>query len=411
MAIIKPFPSIAPAPGMAHFVSCHSPERYTHKKLNEIVASNPYSYLQVLYAAKDKDMPYPEQLKIIRHKFSDFLKENILVEDTAPGIYIYRQIKNRKSHTCLIGLASLDDYSHGNIKIHEQTLREREQKLKDYLTVNDFNAEPVCLAYPYLSDIDIFIQNKTQNLPDSNFIIDMIQHSLWKIDSTDAINELHLYFSKIPYLYIADGHHRVASSKLFAEEKKKVNTMHNGAEPYNYFLAAFIADRELTIFNYNRLVNTLNGYSPELFLNALAATFYITPYFNKPILPRSANEISIYMKGEWHLLVFKDTVLPDGDVVDKLDVSRLSTHILKPLLAITDLRHDKRITFLPGTKDTGEIEQAVDSGKMVAAFCLYPVTFEELKSVADSGKVMPPKSTWIEPKFENGLLIYSLANP
>lgn len=410
MSAIKPFGAIRPSADKAAQVSSHSVERYNPAAIQDILDKNPYSFLQVIYAGKGEHTNYTDQLKGIKQKFDDFRKEGIFEQDDEPCFYIYRQVKDGRSHLGIIALASVEEYKKGIIKIHEQTLAEREEKLKEYLTVCDFNAEPVCLTHPFNQELDIFLKKESHNPPLYDFSCENIHHGVWKVSEKEKVETLQEFFKNIPYLYIADGHHRAASSTLLADVKRQSNPNHTGQEPYNYFMTALFAETELTIFNFDRMVSSLNGHNTESFLNKLSHHFDVTNKGSEVCKPAASNEISMYMDKQWYLLKTKAEYCKSKDPVESLDVSMLSNYILAPILNITDLRNDKRIAFIPGVKDIEEIKKAVDSGKMKAAFCLYPISFAELKAVADAGKEMPPKSTWIEPKLESGLLVYSLSN-
>jgi len=408
MSTIKPFRAIRPAADKVEHVVSHAVERYSTGAIQHILANNPFSFLQVIYAGRAHKTTYTEQLHTIKNRFDEFRTEQILKKDTEPCFYVYKQIKDGRSHIGIIALASVEEYQKGIIKIHEQTLAEREEKLKEYLTVCDFNAEPVCLTHPFNQALHDFLYSKTQTTPVYNFSYDNIQHTVWKLSDVNDLNIISDLFKDIPNLYIADGHHRAASSTLLAESKKKQNPNHTGQEPYNYFMSAIFAENELTIFNFNRMVNSLNGHTKESLFKSIEQSFQIMPCSTTMHEPKSQNEISVYIEKQWYMLRLKEGVNTNADVVNSLDVSMLSNLILGPILNITDLRNDKRIAFIPGIRSIDDIHSIVDSGKMKIAFCLYPISFAELKAVADSGKEMPPKSTWIEPKLESGLLIYSL---
>jgi uncharacterized protein (DUF1015 family) len=409
MSIVKPFRAIRPAADKAEQVSSHSVERYSAAQIQDILKENPYSFLHVIYAGKENKTSYSEQLKSIKTKFDAFIKLGIFETEHEPCFYIYRQVKDRRSHMGIIALASVEEYRKGTIRIHEQTLAEREEKLKEYLTVCDFNAEPVCLTHPYSQELDTLLKTESHKKPLYDFTVGHIHHSVWKISAKQELENIEGIFKKMPYLYIADGHHRAASSSLLAEMRMAGNPRHTGHEPYNFFTAAFFAETELSIFNFDRMVTTLNNHTTQSFLDEVSALFDIIHKGKKACKPASSNEMGLYMDKQWYLLSMKNAFSKSKDPVDSLDVSVLSNNILSPVLNITDLRNDKRIVFIPGIKDTEEIEKTVNSGKMKAAFCLYPISFDELKAVADAGKEMPPKSTWIEPKLESGLLVYSLS--
>jgi uncharacterized protein (DUF1015 family) len=409
MSVIKPFKAIRPSADKAEQVSSHSIERYSASTIQDILSKNPYSFLHVIYAGRDIKNDYHQQLKSIKAKFDNFVELGIFEVESEPCFYIYRQVKDKRSHLGIIALASVDEYKKGIIKIHEQTLAEREEKLKEYLTVCDFNAEPVCLTHPYNKELDHFLKKEAHKKPLYDFTSGHIRHSVWKISAAAEIKEIEHIFKNMPYLYIADGHHRAASSALYANMKKEDNPKHMGEEHYNFFTAAFFAETELTIFNFDRMVSSLNNHSTESFLAETGRYFDVIPKGEKACKPASSSEISLYMDGHWYMLKIKSEHSTSKDPVECLDVSILSNYILAPALGITDLRNDKRIAFIPGIKDLEELQTTVDSGKMKAAFCLYPISFAELKAVADANKEMPPKSTWIEPKLESGLLVYSLA--
>ncbi|HTA81557.1 MAG TPA: DUF1015 family protein [Bacteroidia bacterium] len=408
MSTVKPFRAIRPAADKVEHVVSHAVERYSAATIQHILANNPFSFLQVIYAARTQKVTYTEQLHSIKNRFDEFRTNQILKKDTEPCFYVYKQVKDGRSHIGLMALASVEEYKKGIIKIHEQTLAEREEKLKEYLTVCDFNAEPVCLTHPFNEKLHDFLYSKTKGTSLYNFSYDTIHHTIWKLSDKNDIETISELFKSIPELYIADGHHRAASSTLLAESKKKRNPAHTGLEAYNYFMAAIFAENELTIFNFNRMVNSLNGHTTESFFSAIEKHFKVIPYRHNICTPSSPKEISVYIEKQWYLLQLKDGVNVNADAVDSLDVSILSNFILGPVLNITDLRNDKRIAFIPGVKSIEDTCSIVDSGKMKAAFCLYPISFSELKAVADTGREMPPKSTWIEPKLESGLLIYSL---
>ncbi len=409
MSKIIPFCAVRPAPDKVSEVVSHSVEAYSKESINRKLKAGSNSFLQIIFAGKELKSGEKEMLKAIKQKFIDFRKRGIFEQEATPSIYVYRQIKDGQAHTGIIALASVEDYENGVIKIHEHTLEKRVEKLKDYLSVCDFNAEPVSIAYPHHNELDTFLSEKIKEHPLYDFTTDLVQHSVWKISSPETCDRIVGYFKKIPFLYIADGHHRVASSVLLARSKREQNKAHTGKEPYNFFMAAFFADKQLSILNFNRTCSTLNGLSSDAFLSRVSNYFDIYPKGHEQVQPASANEISMYLDKNWYMLKIKARKSASANPVELLDVSVLSEKIFASILNITDLRNDRRVTFVPGTRDVSLLIKAVDSGKMKVAFCLHPISFGELKAVADSGGIMPPKSTWIEPKLENGLLIYSLS--
>jgi uncharacterized protein (DUF1015 family) len=407
MCVINPFCALRPAPDKVADVASHSVERYSKEEIKQILAHNPVSFLQVINPADTSSQNTTEHLHSIKRKLQEFVSQKIFIRDESPCFYIYRQIKNQRHHIGIMGLASVDDYNDRSIKIHEQTLAQREEKLKEYLDVCEFNAEPVCLTYPHNKGLNELMRAKIEEPPIYDYVIDGISHSVWIVNKPGEIELIQNLFRNIPAIYIADGHHRAASSARLAEMRKALNPKHTGKESYNFFTAALFADDELTIFSYNRIVQSLNGLTPGSFLNELGKKFRVSLLTEKVKEPAGKNSLFLYMEKNWYNIAVDTLKHHPKDPVSNLDVSILSDYILSPILDIKDLRNDRRISFAPGIKTPEDIEKIIDSGKASAAFCLYPVSFEELISVANSGKEMPPKSTWIEPKLESGLLIYS----
>jgi len=407
MCTINPFCALRPTPEKVDKVATHAVERYSKEEMEYILSHNPISFLQVINPPHIAEQSAHDRLYSIKKNLHAFIEKNVFIQDASPCFYIYRQIKNGRHHTGIIGLASVDDYNNNVIKIHEQTLAQREEKLKEYLDVCEFNAEPVCLTYTHNKVLNDLMRAKTETTPTYDYTIDEIRHTLWVVNTPEEIEQIHAQFNNIPSIYIADGHHRAASSARLAEMRKANNPTHTGNEPYNFFTAALFADDELTIFSYNRMVQTLNGHTPDSFLSELKKTFQVTLLTERIKEPTYKNLISLYLQKQWYSINIGGLTQHTDNPAKNLDVSVLSDYILSPVLGIEDIRNDKRISFIPAVKSSEEIEKIVDSGKIAAAFCLYPVSFEELISVAYSGKEMPPKSTWIEPKLESGLLIYS----
>jgi uncharacterized protein (DUF1015 family) len=411
MCIVNPFPALRPAPDKVAEVATHSVERYSKEEIERQLIHNPVSFLHVINpeSTGGHATQTEEHLRSVRNKLQEFVSKKIFIRDESPCLYIYRQVKNSRHHLGIIGLASVDDYNNKRIKIHEQTLAQREEKLKEYLDICEFNAEPVCLTYPHNRELNEMMQVKTKEIPLYDYIVDGISHAIWIVNNPGEIELIQSIFKNIPAIYVADGHHRAASSARLAEKRKAANPRHTGKEAYNFFTAALFADDELTIFSYNRIVNSLNGHTADSFLNELRKKFEVSIQVEHVNRNTEHNVLSLYTEKKWYTIRLNKVNQQSADPASTLDVSILSDHILAPLLGIKDLRNDKRISFLPGIKTKQEIEKIIDSGKAAAAFCLHPVSFDELIAVANSGKEMPPKSTWIEPKLESGLLIYSLA--
>lgn len=380
-----------------------------HQKLGK----NPFSFLHVINPNyKDRQLgnqATPEGLKKIKEKFLDFHAQDIYQKDERPCFYIYQQMRDGYAYTGLVACISIDDYENGVIKKHEATLSIREERLKNYLRIVDINAEPVCMTYPRSEEVAIVVRKVVEVRPEYDFsTVDGVRHMFWVIEDIDDIRQIQGYFEKIPKVYIADGHHRSASSTLLGKEKREKFPNHTGKEGFNYFMGIFFSEDNIRILQFSRMVRDLNGLSEEEFLQKLEKDFEVHKKGKGLYEPKSFHDISMYLGDTWYSLSPKVNTYDPHHPSEHLDTSILTENILKPILGITDPRYDERITYKGGIEDLKPIKRAVDSGKMSVAFALYPVTIEQLKNIADSGKVMPPKSTWIEPKLMTGLTIYSL---
>lgn len=410
--MIKPFKGIRPAKDKVHLVASRSVDSYNTAQLSSKLAENPYTFLHVIkpeFKETAKSKPgSTEQLQKVKAKFSRFLQDGILLPDAEENLYVYRQVKDGHAFTGIIGCASIWDYFGNVIKLHEQTISEREEKLKNYLEVCDFNADPVCLCYPDNAAVEKIVSEIVSSEPVYDFTTtDRIRHQLWKAGEKKQLSHIVSAFEKIPAVYIADGHHRSASSSLLGRAMKMKNKNHTGREPYNFFMAVYFPESNLKIYEFNRAVKDLNFLSKDTFLRKLSANFMVEEKGETPYKPVRRGNMSLYVEEKWYSLTVKEEAKAEGKL--KLDVELLSELILSPLLGIHDLKTDKRILFVSGTKGIGELKKTVDSGKAMAAFGLYPVTMRDIIRVADSGGTMPPKSTWVEPKMRSGLVIYSLS--
>lgn len=415
MAIVKPFKGIRPAKDKVHLVASRSVDTYKTAELAAKLAENPYTFLHIIRPRFGADQKVttgsPEYLRRIKGNYNSFLKDGILESDEAYAFYIYRQEKDDAAYTGIIGCASIDDYFNGVIKIHEQTLTHKEEKLRDYLEVCDFNAEPVCLTYPADAVIDQAVETITKAEPDFDFsTTDRVRHKLWMVSDAQKVKFISERFSRIPAIYIADGHHRTASSALLGKKKREQHPKYKGDEPFNYLMAAFFPEHQLKIFDFNRVVKDLNGLRVPEFLGKLEEKFAIEEKEEDLYKPEELHNISMYIEGKWYSLKAKPGTYIKNDPVESLDVSILSKHVLGPVLGIHDLKTDKRIAFVPGIKGMRELKSQVDSGKAKVAFGMFPVTMEQLKAISDTGNIMPPKSTWVEPKLRSGLVIFSLSD-
>lgn len=413
MATIIPFKGIRPAVDQAHLVPSRSVDNYSSTELKAELSGNPYTFLHVVHPDfKDVHKSKPgsdERLQKTKARFHQFIKDNILIQDTTPCYYIYQQNKEGNKYTGIVGCSSIDDYFKGTIKIHEQTITEREEKLKHYLDMCEFNAEPVLFSYPDDVAINEITSKITQTKPDQDFITDdQVNHKLWVIRDEDTLSKIYEHFSKIKNIYIADGHHRSASSALLGKLRRIANPNYTGKEAFNFYLGIFFPETELKIFDFNRIVKDLNHLSATEFIAKVSEKFTVTEKGIEIYKPNKKNNFSMYLQGNWYALDAKKEILHANKPLQDLDAAILSEHILSPILHIHDLRKNKRIRFVSGIKGMVELKDQVDNHHFKIAFGLYPVEMEQMKYIADNNKVMPPKTTWVEPKLRSGLVVYSL---
>lgn len=412
MATVLPFKALRPSRDKVHLVVSRSMDGYQVAELKDKLAGNPYTFLHVINPDYDdgiKTRPgSPERLEKIKGKFKTFVDEKILVPDESPYYYVYRQIKNGIEYIGIMACTSIDDYMNGVIKVHEQTITQREVKLKEYLDVCEFNAEPVLFCYPNDAVLDAIITETAEADPEYDFTTtDKLRHTLWVIKDAEQVETISKRFKKMPHIYIADGHHRSASSALLGNERRAAAGSYTGTEPYNYYLGVFFAETQLKIYDYNRFVKDMEQLKVPDLLKQLDEKFEVTEVKAKLFKPSQKHEISMYVAGKWYSLMAREGTFNSTDPVGSLDASVLTEHILAPMFGIHDLKIDKRIGFIPGIRGAEALKKTVDEGKGEVAFGLYPVTMEHLKWIADTQNIMPPKSTWVEPKIRSGLVIYS----
>ena len=341
--------------------------------------------------------------------FRDWQEKGWLVQDNKPCYYIYAQTMNGKTQYGLVLCAHTDDYSEGRIKKHELTRKDKEDDRMIHVRIQNANIEPVFFSYPDNSEIDAIVARYTAGKPEYDFTAeDGFGHRFWVIDDDSTIDRITEIFRDIPAFYVADGHHRTAAAARVGAEKKAGNPEHTGEEEYNYFMAVAFPESQLTIIDYNRVVKDLNGLSPDEFLKALEKDFAVTEKGKDIYKPDHLHNFSMYLGGKWYSLEAKEGRYDDTDPIGVLDVTILSSLVLDKLLGIKDLRTDKRIDFVGGIRGLGELAARVDSGEMAVAFALYPVSMKQLVDIADSGNIMPPKTTWFEPKLRSGLAIHKL---
>lgn len=413
MAKVIPFKAIRPELDKAHLVASRSVDGYNTSELKDKLSQNPFSFLHVINPDYDDGLKTrpgsKERLQKIKKRFKSFVNQNVFMRDETSCYYLYRQIKENNTYVGIIGCTSIDDYMNGVIKIHEQTITQREEKLKDYLEVCGFNAEPVLFCYPNDKEIDAVCADVMTYRADYDFTTtDKVRHTLWVINKSKSIKTISERFAKIPAIYIADGHHRSASSALLGKLKRSKDKKFTGEEAYNYYLGVFFPETQLRIYDYNRVVKDMNGLSVKELLHKLEKSFVVKPVPGHIFKPSRKHEISMYVEGKWYSLTAREGVYDSSSPVGSLDASILTEHVLAPLFDIHDLKTDKRIGFIPGIKGAEALKESVDEGKSDVAFGLYPVTMDHLKWIADTNNIMPPKSTWVEPKMRSGLVIYSL---
>jgi len=414
MAIIKAFRGYRPKKELAHKTASRPYDVLSSEEAALEAGDNPYSFYHIIKSEIDlpdetdhyADVIYQKAKQNLQH----FIQQGILIQDPTPCLYIYAQTMWGKTQYGLVACASVTDYLSNNIRKHELTRVEKEIDRKTHIKITNFNTEPVFFAYPDHDEINRLTDNYVNEKPEYDFATpDGIHHQLWIINDQHVIRHIETIFkNEIPYTYIADGHHRTAAAAHNGEEKRLNNPLHRGDEEYNYFLAVHFPASQLSIIDYNRVVTDLNGYSPEDFVKKLEESFTVIPKGGHEFKPGRPHEFSLYINGEWYALEARPGTYNDNDPIDCLDVTLLSKCVLEKLLDIKDLRNSKRIDFVGGIRGLSELRQRVDSGKMAAAFALYPVSLDQLIHIADTGNIMPPKTTWFEPKLRSGLILHSL---
>ena len=415
MATIKPFRGIRPPKELVEQVESRPYDVLDPEEARQEAGDNEKSLYHII--KPEIDFPEgtseydPRVYEKAAENFRKFQEQGWLVQDQQDHYYIYAQTMQGKTQYGLVVGAYVDDYMNGVIKKHELTRRDKEEDRMKHVRVNDANIEPVFFAYPDNAVLDALIMRYAATEPEYDFVapIDGFRHQFWVISAEEDIQLITREFQAMPSLYIADGHHRSAAAALVGAEKAKLNPTHQGNEEYNYFMAVCFQASQLTILDYNRVVKDLNGLSSEEFLQALAKNFTVTAKGKDNYRPAQLHEFSLYLDGEWYSLVAKEGTYDNSDPIGVLDVDISSRLILDEILGIKDLRSSKRIDFVGGLRGLGELKRRVDSGEMRMALALYPVSMKQIMDIADSGKIMPPKATWFEPKLRSGLVIHKLS--
>ncbi|MGM9831815.1 MAG: DUF1015 domain-containing protein [Paludibacteraceae bacterium] len=414
MATIKPFRGIRPPRQLAKQVSSRPYDVLNSEEARKEAEGNPMSLYHIIKPEIDfepgTDEHDPRVYDKAKENFCLFKQKGWLQQDADEKYYVYAQTMNGKTQYGLVVAAAVEDYMTGKIKKHELTRRDKEEDRMKHVRINNANIEPVFFAYPHRDDLDAIIAKTIAREPEYDFVADLdgFGHTFWVIDEPETIQEITRIFSEIPYLYIADGHHRSAAAALVGNEKKLQNPNHTGNEEYNYFLAVCFPDNQLTVIDYNRVVKDLNGLTDEQFLSALEKDFIVEKKGTEIYKPHHLHNFSLYLAGEWYSLTAREGRYNDADPIGVLDVTVSSDLILNKILGIKDLRTDKRIDFVGGIRGLGELKRRVDSGEMRVALALYPVSMQQIIDIADSGNIMPPKTTWFEPKLRSGLIIHEL---
>jgi len=413
MAIIKPFRGIRPPKKYVTEVASRPYDVLNSEEAREEAKGNEKSLYHIIKPEIDfpvgTDEHAPEVYEKAAENFRKFQEKGWLVQDKEECYYVYAQTMNGRTQYGLVVASYVDDYLSGKIKKHELTRKDKEEDRMKHVRINNANLEPVFFAYPDNPELDDIVQETVKNAPEYDFISnDQIGHHFWIIDNPATIRKITELFAEIPYLYIADGHHRSAAAALVGAEKAKQNPNHTGKEEYNYFMAVCFPADQLRIMDYNRVVKDLNGLSKEEFLRKLSENFQVTSKGETVYHPAKLHNFSLYLDKQWYSLDAKQGTYNDQDPIGVLDVTISSNLILDQILGIKDLRTDKRIDFVGGLRGLEELKRRVDSGEMAVALALYPVSMKQLIDIADTGNIMPPKTTWFEPKLRSGLVVHSL---
>jgi len=411
MATFKPFRALRPKPEYAKDVASRPYDVLNAKEARQEADGNKYSFLRVIkpeLELPDDIDPYGANVYNQGLKNLNFLRsEQIIEKDATPSFYIYRLTMDGREQTGIVGCCHYQEYFDGHIKKHELTRTAKENDRVRHVETQNANAEPVFFSYRGLNSINQVITNATQSDPVYDFTADDgIRHELWVIDDESSISRIENDFKSVPDLYVADGHHRTAAAARVGQQKKENNPNHDGTEEYNFFMAVLFSDDQLKIFDYNRVVQDLNGMSTDQFKDQLQPIFEISE-LESAQSPSIKGIFSMYLDKKWYSLNPKEVISSDNPK-ENLDVTLLSEKVLDPILGIQDLRKDTRIDFVGGIRGLGELERRVDSGEMAVAFALFPVSMAELLAIADAGEIMPPKTTWFEPKLRSGLFIHEL---
>jgi len=415
MAIVKPFRGLRPPRALVSDLACLPYDVMNTDEARKMAKGKECSLLHITRSEidlpADTDTHSEEVYNKSVENFNKWQEKGWLVQDSEPHFYIYAQTMQGRTQYGIVGCASVEDYLNGIIKKHELTRPDKEQDRMVHVRVNNANIEPVFFTYPAVKELDDIVNKIVENeSPEYDFVAeDGFGHHFWVVKKPETNSLIERLFSrKVPYTYVADGHHRTAAAALVGKEKRENNPNHNGTEEYNYFLAVHFPDNQLRIIDYNRTVKDLNGLTPQELILKLENGFAVKEKGTKTYKPKKLHNFSMYLDGKWYSLTAREGTYNDNDPIGVLDVTILANQILSPILDIQDLRRSKRIDFVGGIRGLRELKKRVDSGEMKVAFALYPVSMDQLIAIADSGNIMPPKTTWFEPKLRSGLVIHLL---
>ncbi|HOD17148.1 MAG TPA: DUF1015 family protein [Candidatus Cloacimonadota bacterium] len=414
MAIFKPFRAVRPYPQYAAEIASLPYDVMDSDEARKEVQKHPRSFIKVEKPEVDlplgTDLYDPKVYAKAKENLYAYLTDNLMFQDPAPAFYIYQQIMNGRVQVGLVGLASIDDYLEGRIKRHELTRAEKEEDRIRHVDTCNAHSSPVFFTYRHRNDIDDIVNCvRKENKPVYDFVADDgISHALWVMNRPEDIKKIEEAFAALPYLYVADGHHRTASAVKVGQMRRAQHPDYKGDEEFNYIMAVIFPDNQLQIMDYNRIVRDLNGNTPEQFLEKISEKFTVEVKGKIPYHPEQRHTFGMYLIDKWFKLMAKPGTWDESDVVAALDVSILQNNLLQPILGIEDPRRDKRIDFVGGIRGLEELQQRVDSGAEAVAFAMFPTSLDELMRIADAGAIMPPKSTWFEPKLRSGLFIHLL---
>ena len=412
MTLIRPFAGLRPAPDRAADVAAPPYDVLNTAEARERAKGRPWSFLHISKPEIDLPEgtdPYADEVYAkARENFDRMREQGILLQDEQPGYYLYELTMGDHTQTGLVAVASVADYDTNRIRKHEFTRPDKEDDRVRQIDVLNAQTGPVFLTYRHHPEIDALVERITADTPDVDITADDgVRHRLWKVVAAEDNSKITDVFDNMECLYIADGHHRSAAASRVAAMRQADNSAHTGEESYNYFLSVIFPDNQMQILDYNRVIKDLRGLEADQFVNALKHDFTVTPE-GAPVKPSQPNEFGMYLDGQWYRLQINPERIPADDPVRRLDVSLLADNLIAPLLGIDDPRRDKRIDFVGGIRGLAELEKRVNSGEMAVAFSLYPTSMDDLMSVADANEVMPPKSTWFEPKLADGLVSHLL---